>query len=120
MIEHILHKGSLILPTEKENNKKIIMKREINLLATQSRKSEYSDMARNFWAWAKAPNEWLRKYYSAVLEKEISLSQANIISRAQIAFILSVFTTNDNLLVKAIFVAWFIAAVLRAKKALGE
>lgn len=64
----------------------------------------------------KSPAEWLRRYYSTVLEKEVSYRQASSITQAQLAFVLALFTSTDVMLAKAIFAAWFAVSVYRCKK----
>lgn len=100
---------------KKKNQKEIIMKREISM-ATANNNSESLEMVRNIKAWATAPAEWLRKYYSAMLEKEVSSHQASLLTQAQIALFLSVFATTNSFLVKAGFVAWLLVCVWKLKK----
>lgn len=63
----------------------------------------------------KAPAEWLRAYYSQCLDKDISMRQTWLITQAQIAFILTVFSICP-ILVRAAFALWFLAALLKCKK----
>ncbi|WP_024998731.1 hypothetical protein [Prevotella falsenii] len=91
------------------------MKREISM-ATANSNSESLEMVRNLKAWATTPTKWLRKYYSAMLEEEVSSRQASLLTQAQIALFLSVFATTNSFLLKAGFVAWLLVCVLGLKK----
>lgn len=96
------------------------MKKEMTLLATDNRmRAEASNWASGIKLvsnWTKAPAEWLRRYYSTVLEKEVSYRQASSITQAQLAFVLALFTSTDAMLAKVIFAAWFAVSVYRCKK----
>ena len=96
------------------------MKKEMTLLAADNRmRAEASNWASGIKLvsnWTKAPAEWLRRYYSTVLEKEVSYRQASSITQAQLAFVLALFTSTDAMLAKAIFAAWFAVSVYRCKK----
>ena len=100
---------------KKKNQKEISMKREISM-ATANSNSESLEMIRNIKAWATAPAEWLRKYYSAMLEEEVSSHQASLLTQAQIALFLSVFATTNSFLPKAGFVAWLLVCIWKLKK----
>ncbi|WP_144009865.1 hypothetical protein [Prevotella intermedia] len=91
------------------------MKREISMTTANSN-SENLEMIRNIKAWATAPAEWLRKYYSAMLEEEVSSHQASLLTQAQIALFLSVFATTNSFLLKAGFVAWLLVCIWKLKK----
>jgi hypothetical protein len=67
---------------------------------------------------AKMPMEWLRRYYSAVLEREISLHQTFLLLQAQAAFVMAVFPVAGPLLLRAAFCGWFAYAVWQCRKAL--
>lgn len=63
------------------------------------------------------PIELLRKYFSACLEKEVSLRQTWLIIQAQVAFILAALPADYSLLLRFVFALWFGWSVLRCKKA---
>ena len=92
------------------------MKKEINL-ATATSNIEAFELVRNIKSWVKAPAEWLRLYYSEMLEEEeVSSHKASLMTQTQLALFLSVFTTTESFLLKAGFVAWLLVCVWRLKK----
>lgn len=66
----------------------------------------------------KQPIEWLRKYYSVVLEKEISMKQTRILLETQLAFVLSIFPADIHLLLRVGSLVWFCNCLYKCKKAL--
>ncbi len=68
---------------------------------------------------ALAPLEWLRKYYSSVCEKQLTLRQTGSLIGAQLAFIATVFPVDAPWLARLGCGAWLVASLLRCKKFLG-
>ena len=66
----------------------------------------------------KQPIEWLRKYYSVVLEKEISMKQTRILLETQLAFVMAFFPADIHLLLRAGSLVWFCNCLYKCKKAL--
>ena len=64
---------------------------------------------------ATNPIEWLRQYYSIVLEREVSMGETLRYLHAQFAFFMGVFPTYDSLLVHAAVGAWTLWAILRCR-----
>lgn len=64
---------------------------------------------------ATNPIEWLRQYYSSVLEREVTTSQTLRYLHAQLAFLMGVFPIYDSLLVHLGVGAWALWAILRCK-----
>lgn len=62
---------------------------------------------------ATNPIEWLRQYYSSVLEREVTTSQTLQYLHAQLAFVMGVFPAYDSLLVHLGVGAWALWAILR-------
>lgn len=62
---------------------------------------------------ATNPIEWLRLYYSSVLEREVTTSQTLRYLHAQLAFLMGVFPIYDSLLVHLGVCAWALWAILR-------
>ena len=62
-----------------------------------------------------APMEWLRKYYSAILEKEVSMKQTFLLIETQIAFAASIIPADINLLLRAGFIGWFAYSLMKCK-----
>ena len=64
------------------------MKKELILTERNASYNELSRFFKEVAVWFQTPMEWLRKYYSAVLEREVSSKQASYMTQAQLAFIL--------------------------------
>ena len=64
---------------------------------------------------ATAPVEWLRLYYSGVLEREVTMGQTLRYLHAQFAFLMCVFPTYDSQLVHLGVCAWMLWAVLKCR-----
>ncbi len=62
------------------------------------------------------PAEWLRCYFSQVLEREVSMRQTMGILHAQLAGTVAVFFTFDSVLLRLAAVLWFIVALIRCKE----
>lgn len=83
--------------------------------------STINNLSRKMYQAAKAikqPIEWLRKYYSVVLEKEISMKQTRILLETQLAFVMAIFPADIHLLLRAGSLVWFCNCLYKCKKAL--
>lgn len=78
------------------------------------------DSIRNAAGKIKVPVEWLRKYYSTVLEKEISMKQTALLLETQFAFTLGVMYPDIHLGLRACFLGWFAWCLLKCKKAFKD
>lgn len=65
---------------------------------------------------ATYPIEWLRQYYSSVLEREVSMGQTLRYIHAQLAFFMGVFVSYDSLLVHAAVGVWALWAIIRCRE----
>ena len=54
----------------------------------------------------KIPIEWLRKYYSVVCEKELTLRQTMLLINAQFAFLATAFPANMPIVARIACCAW--------------
>ncbi|HBN46503.1 MAG TPA: hypothetical protein DD401_02365 [Prevotella sp.] len=68
---------------------------------------------------ALAPLEWLRKYYSAVCEKQLSLRQTGTLIGTQLAFIATVFPVDAPWLARFGCGAWLLFSLHRCKRFLS-
>jgi hypothetical protein len=93
------------------------MKKEMTLTERNTSFTELSNFITDATAWFQTPMEWLRKYYSAVLEREVSSKQASYITQAQLALILAILPIIPSLLVQVFNFAWFGFALYKCKKA---
>ena len=66
----------------------------------------------------KQPIEWLRKYYSIILEKEISMKQTTLLLETQFAFAAAIFPADIPLLLRVASLGWFCLFLKRCKKKL--
>jgi len=63
------------------------------------------------------PAVWLQKYYSQILEKEISMKQTIMLVKAQAAFFIGVLPTDEcPLSVRTVFLAILLWYVWKCKK----
>lgn len=65
---------------------------------------------------ARMPMEALRKYYSDVLDEEVSMARTVRLVHAQVAFLAAVAPVGLPLALRAAFCAWFLLAVLKCKE----
>ena len=93
------------------------IKKEMTLTERNTSFTELSNFITDATAWFQTPMEWLRKYYSAVLEREVSSKQASYITQAQLALILAILPIIPSLLVQVLNFAWFGFALYKCKKA---
>lgn len=63
----------------------------------------------------RTPFEWLRKYYSAVLGKEIGYARMLRMLHAQAAFIIAAFPVDGPLMLRAACCLWFLCALRSCK-----
>ena len=68
----------------------------------------------------KVPVEWLRKYYSTVLEKEISMKQTLLLIATQFTFVLGILPADINLALRAAFLGSFAFCLHLCKKSFQE
>lgn len=64
----------------------------------------------------KQPLRWLQKYYSVVMEKEISTHQTLLLLQTQVAFVMGVFPADINLALRAAFLGWFAYSLHKCRK----
>lgn len=96
------------------------MKKEMTLTERNTSFTELSNFITDATAWFQTPMEWLRKYYSAVLEREVSSKQASYITQAQLALILAILPIIPSLLVQVLNFTWFGFALYKCKKRISQ
>jgi len=87
---------------------------EKNLTMPQG-KSVMTSIALALTSVVKEPVEMLRKYYSGVLEEEVSLPQTMRLLHAQAAFVATVMPIDMALTLRALCCLWFTHALLRCR-----
>lgn len=65
---------------------------------------------------ASAPLQWLRGYYSTVLEQPVSMRQTKALTAAQLAFLVTVMPADYPLLMRLAACAWFVASILKCRR----
>lgn len=63
------------------------------------------------------PLQWLRRYYSIVLEKPVSMRQTRLMTVAQLAFFATVMPVEMHLFLRMAACVWFIAVLLKCRAA---
>ena len=63
----------------------------------------------------KMPIEWLRKYYSVVCEKELTLRQTMLLINAQFAFLATAFPANMPIVARIACCAWLVYSLKTCK-----
>ena len=91
------------------------MKREINL-ATATNNIEAFELVRNIKSWVKAPAEWLRLYYSEMLEEEVSSHKASLMTQTQLAFVFISIHHNRKFSIKSRICGMAIGLCMAAKE----
>ena len=67
---------------------------------------------------ANRPVEWLRQYYSSVLERDINMRQTWNLIEVQTAFFAGTMPANYSLWLRAACCAWFLWALKRCRRML--
>jgi len=67
---------------------------------------------------ANRPVEWLRQYYSSVLERDINMRQTWSLIEVQTAFFAGIMPANYSLWLRAACCAWFLWALKRCRRML--
>ena len=68
----------------------------------------------------RKPLKWLRKYYSTVLEKEVSMKQTALLLETQFAFVMGIFPADMHLLLRMACLTWFAFCLKRCQKSLSK
>lgn len=75
---------------------------------------------RRMWAWpyklASMPLEWIRKYFSSVLEREVTVKQTKLILETQAALVMTVFPADINFFLRTAFLGWLAWCLLKCKE----
>jgi hypothetical protein len=64
---------------------------------------------------ANRPVEWLRLYYSSVLERDVNMRQTWSLIEVQVSFFAGIMPANYSLLLRAAFCVWFLMALKRCR-----
>lgn len=61
------------------------------------------------------PQEWLRKYYSYVLNEDVSRTRAKAMTEAQMAFFATVMPMDYPVIIRLVACVWFVMALRKLR-----
>lgn len=96
------------------------MDKQITIQAGTASAKGAAEVMRKAAATAAAVVEMLRRYYSAVLEREVMPAQMRVLIEAQAAFLASVMPADMPFAVRVACGVWLIAALRKCRKAMGK
>lgn len=88
------------------------MKNEVTMRMNSQKVNEAVSVFSAIMTILMQPFEWLRGYYSACLNKDINMRQTFHLLHVQIAFVFAVFPVACPLLLRFVFIAWFVATLV--------
>lgn len=72
----------------------------------------------NVWKQLCKPAEWLRSYYSSVLERPLTMRQTWLLVNAQAAFIINAFVCDAPMAARIAGCVWVLTALNKCRKEL--
>ena len=98
------------------------MEKNITITANDINNREFglSELWRSFSEWASTPARLLARYYSSVLERDITMRQTWRLIEVQLAFFACIFPADLSVAVRLLAVAWLGSAVTRCRKAMKK
>ena len=94
------------------------MKKEMTLSVNSASEMRINNLFASIKKGIMFPIVWLSQYYSAVLNKEISVKTTLQLLNAQVAFALAVFPANAPFILRVVCTAWFATAISGCKRSL--
>lgn len=91
------------------------MKKEMTLNYTRIENTDERAIVEEMAAALRIPQEWLRKYYSAIIGRKLTKHQASLITRTQLSFVALIILTGYSALLGIAAVAWFAYSLLQCK-----
>ncbi len=64
----------------------------------------------------RMPVEWMRRYFSSVLEREVTIKQTRLILETQAALVMTVFPADIHIGLRALCLGWFVWCLLKCKE----
>ncbi len=86
--------------------------------SVENKQFELTELVKGIKEWFSTPVRLLATYYSSVLGRKVTMRQSWLLIVAQVAFFAGIFPADINIALRLMFVAWFITAIMRCKKAL--
>lgn len=91
---------------------------EKNTTAMKSRQNTVMEAVANMARLLHQPAEWLRAYYSRVLERDITMRQTALLVNAQAAFAVAFFPVEAPLMARVAGLLWVGSALLKCRREL--
>lgn len=82
------------------------------------KRSELADLWKGLTEWVSTPVRLLARYYSSVLEREVTMNQTWHLIEVQTAFFAGIFPADISVVVRLLAFVWFVSAIVRCKNAL--
>ncbi len=79
---------------------------------------ELAELWKGLAEWATTPVRLLSRYYSSVLERDVTMNQTWHLLEVQLAFFVGIFPADISVVVRLLALAWFVSAIGRCKNAL--
>lgn len=79
---------------------------------------ELVELWKGLMEWTSTPVRLLSRYYSAVLERDVTMNQTWHLIEVQLAFFVGIFPADISVVVRLLAFAWFVSAIGRCKNAL--
>lgn len=95
---------NIVLQAETYGEKKFELTRTLKLMAAK----------------AVEPVRFLRDFYSAALERRVSMRQTWQLIEAQVAFFCGIIPADVSVAFRLLCLAWFLSAVMRYRKSLNN
>jgi hypothetical protein len=92
-----------------------MIKNNIYMTASSVEPINFNGVFGTLKAYAMKPLTLLSEYYSKLLEEKVSVKQTLLLLNAQISFLFAVFPIALSIVVRILFVAWFVYAVMQCK-----
>lgn len=97
------------------------MERNMTLTAdaANGKQFELTELFASVKTWLSTPVKLLSRYYSYVLERQVTTRQTWLVIEAQAAFFAGIFPADIHISVRLLMAAWFLSALSRCRKALN-
>lgn len=96
------------------------MKNEMTLFDTMVSTSAERETVEMMINAVKSPAEWLRKYYSAILNKDVNMHQTWLITKVQLALVATIVLAGQSILLGAASVAWLAMSLRSCKRSFSK
>lgn len=91
------------------------MEKQMTLTANVGAAKRCHDIVKKVCGWLAMPQEWLRKYYSLVLQEEIGRARAKAMTNAQLAFFATTLPVDYPVIIRIAACVWFVMALRKLR-----